>query len=294
MDVLTRLFGTPTAFRRWAVASLVANMVLVVTGAIVRLTGSGLGCPTWPTCKDDAYVPEAALGIHGLIEFGNRLLTFVLIIIAVATLVAAFRSGADRTSKGLAFLTAAGIPLQGVIGGITVLTQLNPYVVALHLLLSIALIVLLTRLVMRTRGYVTTAVEPRLVWLARATFAVMMIAIWVGTVVTGSGPHSGDGGARRTGLDIETVAKLHSASVWASIALTIACIILFGRAGHRRARRLAMGVLHASLLQGAIGYAQYFLGLPLGLVIAHMVGLAIVTVCVSALCFGVARTERLA
>ena len=294
MDVVTRIFSTETAFRRWALASLLANIALIVTGAIVRLTGSGLGCPTWPKCDDTSYIPQSALGVHGLIEFGNRLLTFVLIAIALGTLASAWRSRADRTSRRIAFVAAAGIPLQGVVGGITVLTQLNPYVVALHLLLSIALIVILTRLVMRTRGYLTTAVASPLLWLPRATFAVMMVAIWLGTVVTGSGPHSGDGGAKRTGLDISAVARLHSLSVWAAVALALACIVLLGRAGHRRARTLAMGVLHASLLQGAIGYAQYFLGLPLGLVIAHMVGLALVTVAVSALLFGIADKERLA
>ena len=143
MDVLSVVRGR-SALRRWAVVSLIMNMVIVVTGGLVRLTGSGLGCPTWPKCTDESYLTHPALGVHGAIEFGNRLLTFVLIIAAVLTFVSALLYREDgRPRRDLRWLTAGmalGIPLQGVIGGITVLTQLNPYVVALHLVLSMILI----------------------------------------------------------------------------------------------------------------------------------------------------------
>ena len=130
---------------RWAGwASLVANIGIVVTGGAVRLTGSGLGCPTWPRCTEEDFTPRGALDFHAAIEFGNRLLTFVLVAVAVLTFVAAVRTG-RRHLVGLAVVLAAGIPLQAVIGGITVLTDLNPWIVSLHLLLSMALVGLSVR-----------------------------------------------------------------------------------------------------------------------------------------------------
>ena len=153
---LTRPLRGPVALRRWAVASLVANIVIVVTGALVRLTGSGLGCPTWPRCTDESYVTHPALGYHGAIEFGNRLLTFALVIVAVLTWASAFLARTDgRRRRDLRWLAAGmafGIPVQAVIGGISVLMQLNPFVVAVHLLVSMVLIALSVWLVRRTRA----------------------------------------------------------------------------------------------------------------------------------------------
>ena len=120
-------------------ANLVANMAIVVTGGAVRLTGSGLGCPTWPRCTDESYVPHGTLGLHGAIEFGNRTLTFVLAVIAIACFLVALRSG-DRRAIRLSAIIGLGIPAQAVIGGITVLTDLNPWIVAFHFLVSMAMI----------------------------------------------------------------------------------------------------------------------------------------------------------
>jgi len=139
VDILRKLVDGERALRVWLVASLICNMGIIVTGAVVRLTGSGLGCPTWPKCTADSYVPHGALGIHGLIEFGNRTLTFVLIIAALGAFISAWRNRGARSKLWWITLgIGIGIPFQGVIGGITVLTDLNPYVVALHLLLSVA------------------------------------------------------------------------------------------------------------------------------------------------------------
>jgi len=288
VDLVKRLFDTPGALFGWAVANLLGNMALIVTGGLVRLTGSGLGCPTWPRCSAESYVPHRAMGIHGAIEFGNRLLTFVLVALAIGLVVAAFRARRGgqpiRVGRVLAVLIAAGIPLQGVIGGITVLTQLNPYVVALHLLLSVLLIVLCVVLLRVAFDAEPAETKPRNVALARLTFALTMVSIVLGTLVTGSGPNAGDGSARRTGLDLELVAKIHAWSVWLLVAAAIACVVTM-RTSESIAHLVVLG------LQGIIGYVQYFTHLPIGLVIAHMVGVALASATGAALLLSV-KPER--
>ncbi len=277
----SRVFGTRRALRGWSLATLVANVVIIVTGAVVRLTDSGLGCPTWPRCTDASYVPHQAVGHHAIIEFGNRTLTFVLIAVTVCTLVTAWRSGASRRERAFAWILTLGIPFQGVVGGITVLTKLNPWVVSLHLVLSVALVVVATALVVSVREVSPTVVPRRVRMLVHGAFAALMVAVWLGTVVTGAGPNSGDAGARRNHLDIQTVARLHALVVWVAVALTVWILVLAVRAGLSRVRRAVTVLLAVELLQGAIGYTQYFLGLPVGVVIAHMVGIGLVVVAAS-------------
>lgn len=288
MDVLTPSaaagwFRGASALRRWALAALLGNVAIIITGAVVRLTASGLGCPTWPQCTADSYVPHGEITHHSLIEFGNRLITFILVALTVATLVTAFRTTRERRTRSLALAAALGIPAQGVIGGITVLTHLNPYVVAFHLLCSVALVAVLTVLVLIAWPAATSVIDPVSRRLVQATFVTLMAAIWVGTVVTGSGPHAGDIAAVRTGLDIEAIAKAHSAVVWLSVGLTLA--VCWRLRGHDRAGRWAFALLGAELAQGAIGYAQYVAGLPLHLVILHMAGIGLVTITASGLMF---------
>ena len=278
LSSLARLVDGERALRSWLWASLICNMGIIVTGAVVRLTASGLGCDTWPKCSAESYVPHGEAGIHGIIEFGNRTLTFVLIAAALGAFFAAWR-GRGRGTK-LWWITLGvglGIPFQGVIGGFTVWSDLNPYVVALHLLLSVALIVVCVWALRVGYRSPVTPVAPGARWLVIATFAATMFSIWVGTVVTGSGPHAGDARAVRTGLDIEMVARAHSLSAWLVTALTVACVWLFHRIGAPRAARAARLLLLTVLLQGVIGYLQYFLGIPASIVWLHMVGLTLVT-----------------
>ena len=278
VDVLRKLVDGERALRTWLWISLVCNMGIIVTGAVVRLTGSGLGCPTWPRCTEDSYVPHPSYGIHGVIEFGNRLLTFVLIAAAIGAFVAAWRNRGARSKLWWINLgIGLGIPFQAVIGGFTVWSNLNPFVVALHLLLSVALIVLCVW-ALRV-GYRTEPepVAPGLRWLVHATFWAAMLSIWVGTIVTGSGPHAGDANSPRTGFDIEFVARLHGLSAWLVVALSVASLVVLLRSGHRRAARAARLLVITVVLQGAIGYLQYFLGVPVGIVILHMVGLTLLT-----------------
>lgn len=283
---MDKLFGSTAALRNWAIASLVANCALIVTGAVVRLSGSGLGCPTWPHCDAGSFVPKGVDSYHPIIEFGNRTLTFVLIALAVCVLVTAYRTAAAPLVKKLAWYALAGLPLQGVVGGITVLTKLNPYVVALHLLLSIWLVVVCTRLVRQISGAATERLPQGLQRLVVLLFWVMMVAIWLGTVVTGAGPHAGDHGAKRNGLDIQSVARLHALFVWVAVGLTLILLVQAARRGHAVTRRNLLLLLAAELVQGAIGYAQYFLGVPIGIVIWHMVGIGFVTVAVSWVYYG--------
>ena len=287
MDVLTRLTtGTvgAVALRRLAVDSLVANAVIVITGALVRLTASGLGCPTWPRCTESSYVSHPELGLHGAIEFGNRLLTFGLIAVAVLTWLAARRyreNGAPRPDlRRLAALLALGIPVQAVIGGITVLTGLHPFLVALHLLVSMALISLSVLLIRRTRGLVARPARAAGVLAARAAFGLTWLTVVLGTVVTGSGPHPGDESAARTGYDPVLVTHLHGVAVYGLVAATAAAVILLRT-------RAAVALLAVELAQAVIGVVQYHTGLPVVLVVLHLTGAAIAMALATNLVLGV-------
>ncbi|MGA8987188.1 COX15/CtaA family protein [Aeromicrobium sp.] len=262
-----------TAVERWAWAAVVANSVIVLTGGLVRLTGSGLGCPTWPRCTDDSFVPHRALGVHGVIEFGNRMLTYVLIAVVIATLVAVWRwSASTRELRRLALLIALGVPFQGVIGGITVLTNLNPWIVSLHLILSMLLVAASVLLVLRVRGSALAATSALTGRIVVSTYAVLWAVVYLGTVVTGSGPHAGDVAAPRNGLDPQVMSHVHAVSVYVLVALTVGCYL---RLRGTAAASAAAVLLVAELAQGTIGFAQYFTDLPIVLVAIHLVGASV-------------------
>lgn len=260
----------------WAWASLVANALLVLTGALVRLTGSGLGCPTWPKCTDTSFVPHSALGIHGVIEFGNRMLTYVLTAVAIGTFVAVWRWTADTYLRRLVLAMGLGIPLQAVIGGITVLTDLNPWIVAFHLILSMALIAASVLLLSRLKPEaIDIGVDaPSVLWLSRVTYVALWAVIYVGTVVTGSGPHAGDAEAPRNGLNPAALSQFHADMVFLLIGLTVGCWLVM-RSYHPRWGRAALVLLLLELAQGLIGFVQYLTDLPVILVAAHLLGAAI-------------------
>jgi cytochrome c oxidase assembly protein subunit 15 len=270
-----------SVLRRLALASLIGNVALVVTGAAVRLTGSGLGCPTWPKCTDASYTTTAAMGINGAIEFGNRLVGIALGLITVAVFVAALLSRPRRLS--LILLSVAvlfAIPAQAVLGGITVLTHLNPWVVGLHFLLSIVLIAVSYALWRRTAegdGAPIALVAAPLRLLARLTAAVSAAVIVVGVMVTGSGPHAGDAHAKRNGLDPAAIAQAHADLVMLLIGLTVGLVVAL-RVVHAPAPafRAALTLLVIELAQGLIGFVQYFTHLPVALVAAHMLGASLV------------------
>ncbi|WUF78144.1 COX15/CtaA family protein [Micromonospora zamorensis] len=266
--------------RRLALASIIANVGIVVTGGAVRLTASGLGCPTWPRCTDDSYVTTPEMGVYGVIEFGNRMLTFAVGLIALATVLAVLLHRPRR--PGLLVLAVAvflGIPAQAVIGGITVLTNLNPWVVGLHFLASMAVIAAayaLWRRIGDPDGPPVAVVPAPLRALARVTTGVTVAVLVVGTWVTGSGPHAGDHGAARNGLDPETISQVHADGVFLLIGLSVALIFAFRAVGAQRATRAAIVLVAVELGQGLIGFVQYFTHVPAILVGAHMLGSCLV------------------
>lgn len=273
------------ALRIWAIGSLVGNMGLILTGALVRLTKSGLGCPTWPKCTSESFIPVDQ-GLHGAIEFGNRLLTFVLAALAIGTFIAAMRlrdRGLPRPDlRRLSFIAGVGVPLQAVIGGISVLTKLNPYVVGLHLIVSVAMIVILVLLVRRSQRWEPQAVNANGHLWVRISFALVMLSVVLGVLVTGSAPHAGDDQAIRNGLDIETIAKIHAWTVW---GLMIALVIAWW---FTRARQVVWLII-AALLQGLVGYLQYFNGLPIWIIALHMIGVAVISAVAGNMLFALDR-----
>jgi cytochrome c oxidase assembly protein subunit 15 len=269
---------------RLALANLVANIVIVVTGGAVRLTGSGLGCPTWPRCTEASYVAHGALGIHGAIEFGNRTLTFVLALLALALwivaivgIVRAFRAKRLRAWRSFVLATVVflGIPAQAVIGGITVRTHLNPWIVAFHLLVSMAIIGVCVALVDHLDGPARPAAIERSRRLAWLVFAAGWGVLYLGTVVTGSGPHAGDEKAHRTGLDPQVFSWVHAVAAFALVATTIGLLAVARKQGEQRLAQVAALLLLIEVAQGVVGFAQYFLGLPVALVALHMLGAAL-------------------
>ena len=267
--------------RRIFALNIVAQCAIVVTGALVRLTASGLGCPTWPDCSDGSLIPVArqAEGFHKYIEFGNRMLTFALALIILAALIAAIRHRPRRKVLiGLAFLLFAGVAAQAVIGGITVLTGLNPLSVAAHFLVSAGLIAVSVALYERGNesfdGPKTTLVRKELSVVSRALVALGFVIVVLGTVVTGSGPHSGDSNVvNRLPLDPRVVSWLHADVVLLFVGLTFALALgLRLTQASTVAQRRVFVLIAIVLLQGVIGYTQYFTGLPELLVAVHVVG----------------------
>ena len=267
----TRVLAPATGFL------LFLQAALVVTGGAVRLTGSGLGCPTWPECTPGSYTPvphQAEEALHVWIEFANRLLTFVLVIAAVVVLAAVLRSG-RKDLRGLALGQFLGIFGQGVLGGITVLTDLHPLPVAGHLILSIILIAGATSL--RAQRFAPRVAETP-ASLTKKIASVHVITsfavIVLGTLVTGSGPHAGDEKAQRFGFDIQTVAWIHADVVIFLLGTTFAFFVATGTSVATKRRLKIFTVI--ALAQGAIGYIQYFTGIPEVLVAAHLLGATLV------------------
>ncbi len=278
------LAPTPAALRRWAAAGLITSVLIILTGAAVRLSQSGLGCPDWPDCTTTSLAAGGTTGdplVHRWVEFGNRLMTVAIFVVALGVFIAAwrYRQVDGRRRRDLVWLAAAqpaGIVAQAVIGGLVVLSKLNPALVSVHFLASVALIAATVALYVRCqeREGPASPLAPRPVRLmALAMIAGVAVMIAAGTVVTGTGPLAGARDVARYHLPLEGVTQFHADIGWLLGGLVVA-LLLGLRLGAAPRRAVQLGWLLAGLIaaQGAIGYAQYFSGLPAGLVWVHVTG----------------------
>ncbi|MET9481214.1 COX15/CtaA family protein [Streptomyces sp. NPDC006638] len=282
--IARRWTPSPRTLQRAALGAVLMSVVIVVTGGAVRLTGSGLGCDTWPKCTDNSLVATPEQGIHGAIEFSNRMLTYVLCA-AVGWAIIAARSAKPRR-RGLSRLAWSQFWIvmgNAVLGGVTVLAGLNPWTVAGHLLLAMTLLTVTTVTWLRTREG-DGAPRPRvpgpvrkLSWALTASTVVLVVA---GTVVTGSGPHAGDSSdVPRMPFDWTTTAHVHTAAAWVVCALAVALwLVLRVVDAPADTRVIARNLLLVLLAQGGIGYVQYFTDVPAVLVGVHMLGSCLVWV----------------
>ncbi|MEU5162168.1 COX15/CtaA family protein [Streptomyces sp. NPDC020875] len=284
--IAQRWTPAPGIVRRAALSAVVMTVVIIVTGGAVRLTGSGLGCDTWPKCTDDSLFATPEQGLHGAIEFGNRMLTYVLSAAVGWTIVAARAAKPMRRSlTRLGWLQFWIVLANAVLGGITVWTALNPWTVATHFVLANALLTVAV-LTWHRAGEGDTAPRPRVPRpVRRLSWAVVIaagLAIVLGTAVTGSGKHAGDSSdVPRMPWDWVNAAQLHAASAWLVCALAVAMwLVLRVVDAPADTRARARDLLVVLLLQGGIGYLQYFTGVPEVLVGAHMLGSSLMWVAV--------------
>ncbi|ABD11029.1 cytochrome oxidase assembly protein [Frankia sp. CcI156] len=273
------------AFRLLTTLNVVLLSLIVVSGGVVRLTGSGLGCPTWPQCGDGSFVPHSEYALHGAIEFGNRVVGLVVGLVTLITPLVALRlrGGRRRDLRLLSFGLWVGFLGQAVLGGITVLTKLHPATVAAHFLLSMVLLwnaVLLDHRARQDAGAPTPGVGPALRWLARLLVVVSAGVLVLGTVVTGAGPHSGDSDhPARFGFDLVNVSQLHADGAMLLVGLVAAMAFAVRVAeAPDEARRTSLALVGTVLAQAAIGFTQYFLGVPALLVALHMTGATVMWV----------------
>lgn len=266
------LVGRPIRVAAWV--SFVVEVLIIGTGGAVRLTGSGLGCPTWPTCTADSLIPTAELSFHSLIEFGNRMMTSVVGIAALVLVVLLWRLRMQRRDLfTLALVVVGGVVAQAIVGGITVWTGLNPFIVGFHYVASLLLVCVSAAILvlMRQPAGARHLIVPR--WLAMlsiVTSAATALTIAVGVLTTASGPHSGDVNAGRTGFDVELLEHLHAWPAYLAFALTVALVV----AAHRHGGsvfRWGVTLLVVELVQIALGLYQARNGLPELAVGAHMV-----------------------
>jgi heme a synthase len=271
---------------RWATTfSLVMGVLIVLGGGIVRVTGSGLGCPTWPECQAGSLTATPELGIHGFIEFANRSLTDVLVIAVACVIVAArLQKPRVRSITRLAWSQFWLVVANAVVGGVSVLAKLNPYVVALHFIMAMALLtaIALTWHRVHEQPERPRQVAPAARLLSWLTAAVTLVLICAGTLATGSGPHSGqapDGSpVARMAFDWLAVTWVHGLLAAATLGLGVLLIVILRAPGEKVARERAVFFVGAVVVQGVIGVVQAVIGLPDVLVILHVVGAALVWV----------------
>jgi cytochrome c oxidase assembly protein subunit 15 len=274
--LIDRLFGSQR-IRMYAWLSLISQILIVVTGGAVRLTGSGLGCPTWPECEPGSIVNVPEQGIHGVIEFGNRLLTFLLLFIALGTFITVMRLKKGHR-KGLFWTSLClglGIIVQALLGGVTVLTGLNSWIVGAHFLVSMLLIAIATFLVWYSRGRRRLVANKAL---SRISFLIVPTAIAViiiGVILTGSGPHAGDSDTPRNGLDSKLWSHYHSYPAYLLLTLALIHVLLRYRLTGSNSAKYSIAYVALIASQALLGLVQTWAGLPIALVALHMAGASV-------------------
>jgi cytochrome c oxidase assembly protein subunit 15 len=271
---------SPRAYRRITGIAVVALTFIIVTGAAVRLTGSGLGCPTWPNCEPGSLTPVAASSANASIEFANRLVTgAVSVAVALAVLGSLGRTPRRADLTRLSLGLVAGVIAQILLGGVTVLTHLSPPIVMAHFLLSLVLLgnaVVLHYRAGEPAGRSRSAVTPALERLGWAALALAVVVVVTGTVVTGSGPHGGDAEVERLPWLVPDVARVHGTAVIAFLLVLLVAAWHVRRGGPAAVVRALTALLVVVVAQAAVGYTQYFTGVPVLLVGVHVLGAALV------------------
>ncbi len=268
---------SPPAYRRITLVAAILLGFIIVTGAAVRLTGSGLGCPDWPNCEPGSLVPRDADNEHAMVEFVNRMVTgAVSIAVIVCVLGSLMRDPRRRDLIWLSLGLVAGVIAQAFVGGLTVLFDLRPEFVMAHFLLSLVLLtnaLVLYRRAGEPHTVAELAVEPRIRSLGRALLVTVTIVVFTGTIVTSTGPHGGDEEAKRFGFDISSVARIHGISVVVFLGLVLATMGAIRKSHAPEAVQTRLGaVLLVACVQAAIGYIQYFNDIPALLVGLHIAG----------------------
>lgn len=282
--------------RNLAIANLIAQIGIIVTGGLVRLTGSGLGCSQWPLCEPGQFTPQFTeeSSIHPYIEFGNRTLTGILALVAILLLISVYKrepTASRPDVKKLAWLPLIGIAIQAVVGGITVWVDLHPAVVGSHMLISLGLVAVSAYLIWRLDNP-DTAPRPLIPATKPLTAALGLssaVLVILGVIVTGAGPHSGDDSAPyRWGMDTVFITRLHALSAWLFTAIALIGIVLVIR--HRRAHpspaadtavKAWSGIMAITVLEGVVGYIQHATNLPEALVLIHMLLAALLVMTVA-------------
>jgi len=276
--LLDKFFGSAKV-RLYAWLSLISQILIVVTGGAVRLTGSGLGCPTWPECKPGSIVNVPEQGLHGVIEFGNRVLTFVLLLVSIATFLTVLRLGKGNR-KGLfwtSFALGLGIFAQAILGGITVLTGLNSWIVGAHFIVSMILIVIATFLVWYSRSKPRLEHDKTLSRISLVMLPTAALAIVIGVILTGSGPNAVEADTPRNVLDSLNVSHYHSYPAYLLLALTLLQLVLRITKTGKKSARYSQALLGLLGFQIVLGLTQIWLGVPIILVGLHMLGASLLT-----------------
>ena len=277
---------SPEAYRTVTLFALLALTLIIVTGAAVRLTGSGLGCPTWPSCETNHLLPHGETGYHGWIEQGNRYLTgFVSVAVAAAVLGSLVREPRRKDLTWLSIGLVLGVIGQAVLGGITVIFDLSPPIVMAHLLLSMALVLVAVVLHHRAGepdGAVVAPIVAREVrTMGRTLVVAAALVIFTGTIVTGAGPHGGDEHVRRLDFAVPDVARIHGIAENLFLLATVVTLWLLHRTrAPEETRHDAEALLAVLVAQAAVGYVQYFSGVPVLLVGVHVAGATAVWIAV--------------